>query len=228
LGAPIDSTGLAGVTMPSSVDDARRLARRSLLIAAMFGVAAVVVLSVASTLGDVHGHTLEEKLIAFLGAAVFLVLSVVAIRSCGTGLSLLVAHGSAASTSAAVKIVVGIAGYTVVLFGCLGLVAVPVQRLLVGGAVAGVVLGIAAQQTLGNVFAGILLLLARPFTLGETVRVRSGSLGGIFEGTVTAMNLVYVTIETDEGIINVPNAGLLAAGVGPAPVTSPRDVVPGA
>jgi small-conductance mechanosensitive channel len=202
---------------PTTTRDQLRSARRRLTLAAVCGVAAVAVLSVSSDLGDVHGHSLQQKLFAILGATAFLVLSVVGVRACAEGLASLVGIAGGVSSVGAVRIVVGITGYTIVVFACLGLLGVPVQRLLVGGAVAGVILGIAAQQTLGNVFAGIVLLLARPFTLGERVRVRAGALGGVFEGVVTAMNLVYVTIETDEGRVNVPNATLLAVGIGPAP-----------
>lgn len=196
---------------------ALRSSRHRLTIAAICGAGAVGVLSVSSDLGDVHAHSLREKLVAFIGAAVFLVLSVIAIRACGIGLATLVATAGGVASAGAVRIVVSITGYTIVVFACLGLLGVPVQKLLVGGAVAGVILGIAAQQTLGNVFAGIVLIMARPFTLGEFVRVRAGSLGGIFEGQVTSMSLVYVTILTDDGPVNVPNATLLGVGVGPAP-----------
>jgi small-conductance mechanosensitive channel len=92
---------------------------------------------------------------------------------------------------------------------------VPVDHLLVGGVLTGVVVGIAAQQVLGNVFAGAVLLLARPFGVGDHIRVRSGALGGQFDGVVTGMNLTYVTLRTDEGPLHVPNSGMLAAAVGP-------------
>lgn len=97
------------------------------------------------------------------------------------------------------------------------LFALPVEHLLVGGAVTGIILGIAAQQSLGNVFAGIVLLFARPYIPGERIRVRSGSLGGPLDGTVTSVGLLYTTLETDEGAVNIPNGGLLAAAVGPLP-----------
>lgn len=205
--------------------DALRHARHRLVVAAICGAGAIAVLAVSSDLGDVHALSLREKLVAFVGAGVFVVLAVIAIRACSDGLATIVATAGGVSSAGAVKIVVGLTGYTIVVFACLGLLGVPVQKLLVGGAVAGVVLGIAAQQTLSNVFAGIVLILARPFTLGERVRVRAGSLGGIFEGQVTAMSLVYVTITTDEGPVNVPNATLLAVGIGPAP-TAPDTITP--
>ena len=60
----------------------------------------------------------------------------------------------------------------------LSMLSIPIGRLLLGGAIAGVVLGVAAQQSLGNVFAGLVLLMARPFAVGNRIRIRSGALGG--------------------------------------------------
>ena len=106
-------------------------------------------------------------------------------------------------------------GYAIALIGMLSMLSIPVGHLLLGGAIAGVVIGIAAQQSLGNVFAGLVLLMARPFAVGNRIRVRSGALGGEFYGTVTAMSLTYVSVLTDEGTLKVPNSSLLAAAVGP-------------
>src|SRR5882672_2380136 len=50
--------------------------------------------------------------------------------------------------------------------------------LALGGAVTAVVLGLAAQQTLGNVFAGTVLLSARPFRVGDRIRLQGGGLAG--------------------------------------------------
>jgi len=75
--------------------------------------------------------------------------------------------------------------YAIVLAGGLAnviitleLFKVPVGNLLVGTAFTAVLLGIAAQQTLGNLFAGVMLMLARPFNVGDQVRMRGGTLGG--------------------------------------------------
>ncbi len=78
-------------------------------------------------------------------------------------------------------------GYAVAVVGMLSMLSIPVGHLLLGGAIAGVVIGIAAQQSLGNVFAGLVLLMARPFAVGNHIRVRSGALWGEFYGTVTSM-----------------------------------------
>ena len=49
---------------------------------------------------------------------------------------------------------------------------------LVGGAFATIIITIAGQQALSNIFAGLVLLLSRPFRVGDTIVLRSGALGG--------------------------------------------------
>ena len=68
------------------------------------------------------------------------------------------------------------------------------QTLAVGGAFTAVVLGLAAQQTLGNLIAGMVLLSARPFRVGERVRFQAGAVGGSVEGTVSSLGLLYTTL----------------------------------
>ena len=50
------------------------------------------------------------------------------------------------------------------------------QTVALGGALTAVVLGLAAQQTLGNLFAGTVLLSARPFRVGERVSLQGGGI----------------------------------------------------
>ncbi|MEA2207376.1 MAG: MscS family rane protein, partial [Blastocatellia bacterium] len=95
------------------------------------------------------------------------------------------------------------------------LLRVELGNLLVGGAVTGVIVGIAAQQTLGNVFAGLVLLFARPYVPGQRVKFRSGAMGGPFDGVIVTAGLMYTIIDTDEGLVSMPNSGLLAAAIGP-------------
>lgn len=116
-----------------------------------------------------------------------------------------------------------VARYTIVLLGSvtvllttLALLQVPIGQLVVGGALTTILIGIAAQQSLSNVFAGMVLLLSRPFTVGEPIRLRSGALGGIIEGTVTEIGITYMSMDTGDTVLHIPNAQVLAAGVGAA------------
>jgi small conductance mechanosensitive channel len=89
------------------------------------------------------------------------------------------------------------------------------RTLAVGGAVTAVVLGLAAQTTIGNLFAGMLLISVRPFRVGERVRLQAGSLAGVVEGTVTQLGLLYVTLTDGDDVILVPNNTVVSAAIVP-------------
>jgi small-conductance mechanosensitive channel len=121
--------------------------------------------------------------------------------------------------SAIVRYAVLIVGAFTTLLLTLVLFGVPVSQLVLGGALTTVFVSIAAQQALGNVFAGLVLMLARPFKVGDEIRLRAGSLGGggTLDGTVTDIGITYVRVDTSDGLISVPNSQALNAVVGPIP-----------
>jgi small conductance mechanosensitive channel len=88
-------------------------------------------------------------------------------------------------------------------------------ELALGGAFTAVIVGLAAQQTLGNLIAGTVLLSARPFRVGERVRLQGGPLAGKVEGTVSSLGLLYTTFATGEDAMMVPNSVVLNVAVLP-------------
>jgi small-conductance mechanosensitive channel len=117
-----------------------------------------------------------------------------------------------------------VVGYTLLLAGAfttlvitLDLFGVSVGQLVLGGALTSVFVGIAAQQALSNVFAGMVLLLARPFRVGDNIRLRAGALGGQMDGIVTDIGITYVRLNTGGSVMAVPNSQVLNAVVGPVP-----------
>jgi len=89
------------------------------------------------------------------------------------------------------------------------------QTVALGGAFTAVVFGLAAQQTLGNLIAGMVLLSARPFRVGERVRLQAGAVGGTIEGVVSSLGLLYTTLARGEDRIQIPNNVVLSAAVVP-------------
>jgi small-conductance mechanosensitive channel len=87
---------------------------------------------------------------------------------------------------------------------------IPVLRsmgtaLLAGASIASVVIGLAAQSTLGNLVAGISITIYRPFRLGDTIQVAAPT--GTEIGVVETLSLGYTTLRTPDGrLIVVPNA----------------------
>ncbi len=122
--------------------------------------------------------------------------------------------------AAVVRYAIVLAGSIIALIITLALLKVPVDQLLVGGAVTSIILGIAAQQSLSNVFSGVVLLLSHPFGVGDAVNFRSGAFSGQIEGIVTEIGISYVSVETAQGVIHLPNSQVLASAVGPPQVAA--------
>jgi small-conductance mechanosensitive channel len=120
-----------------------------------------------------------------------------------------------------VRLLLVLVGGLATLVLTLQLLNLPVGQLVLGGALTGVLVGIAAQQTLANLFAGIILLLSKPFVVGDDVHLWSGPLGGEFDGTVLEIGLTYVRLEASNGEFRLPNAQVLSAAVGPRESTAP-------
>jgi len=98
------------------------------------------------------------------------------------------------------------------------------ETLAVGGAITAVILGLAAQQTIGNLIAGTVLMSARPFRVGDRVRMHAGGVAGQVEGIVTSVGLLYVTLANGEDRILVPNNVVLSGAVVPLREPSGVDV----
>ncbi len=102
-----------------------------------------------------------------------------------------------------------------VLLGALRIAGLSPRDVALGGAFTAVVVGLAAQQTLGNLFAGTVLLSARPFRVGDRVRLQAGGLAGEVEGTVSSLGLLYTVFANGEDLILIPNSIVLSAAVIP-------------
>jgi small conductance mechanosensitive channel len=77
--------------------------------------------------------------------------------------------------------------------------------LLAGASVASVVIGLAAQSTLGNLVAGVSITIYKPFRLGDTLQIAAPT--GTDIGVVEFISLGYTTLRTPDGrLIIVPNS----------------------
>jgi small-conductance mechanosensitive channel len=194
-------------------------------IAAIVAIAGAGMAGYGALRGEGPGDELTgtEILLALGGALLILVAGIFAVRYLSRGVreALDVKLGPGKSTG--VGLVITIVGYIIVLLATLKALGVDLGALLVGGALTGVILGIAAQQSLGNFFAGIVLMIVRPFTPGEEVALKSAALGGEYSGFVTDVTLFYVHLSTERGPVQLPNAGVLAAAIGPGVKAPPEE-----
>jgi small conductance mechanosensitive channel len=126
------------------------------------------------------------------------------------------------ATAGTVGFLIRLTTIALALLVALRVAGIEARTLLVGGAFTAVILGLAAQQTLGNVIAGTVLLSARPFRVGDRVRLQGGPLAGQIEGTVSSLGLLYTTFATGDDLIMVPNSVVLNVAV--LPIREPEAV----
>ena len=96
--------------------------------------------------------------------------------------------------------VVQLSVYLVVALVTIGLFTDNVGGLLVGAGFLGIVVGMAARQTLGAVLAGFVLMFSRPFEVGDWVSI------GDHEGTVTEISIINTRLRSFDGeVVTLPN-----------------------
>lgn len=195
--------------------EARHILLRRGVVATAVALAGLVVSNHYGGLLGTAQHRRVDLALAISGAVVFLVFAITAVRATTNDVLHRVPKRLGDARTASLRLICLLAGYVLVILGAMSLLRVPVTHLLLGGVLTGVILGIAAQQVLANTFAGLMLLFARPFAVGDMVTIRSGALGGWVTGTVTGMTLTYVSMGTDSGEVLLPNNAVLAAAIGP-------------
>jgi small-conductance mechanosensitive channel len=167
-----------------------------------------------------------NQIIAYGSAALFAIFGSVATYGLAGKSRQLLEPRAGTSHSAVVRYAILLIGAFTTLVITLDLFAVPVAQLVVAGGLTSVFVGIAAQQALGNVFAGLVLLFARPFVVGESIRLQAGALGGTLDGTVTEIGITYVRLATDGSVMAIPNSQVLNAVIGPIPPAEEEDAAP--
>ncbi|QCX82702.1 Mechanosensitive ion channel (plasmid) [Streptomyces sp. YIM 121038] len=190
--------------------------RRAVISTSLARGGLIVSLNFGGLLGNPDSYqSMTSRVIAGISVGVFLVGTLIAVRGATDDLVKLLTGRLRDNRSAALRVICLLSGYALVILGTLSLVRVPWEKLLVGGALTGVILDIAAQPVLGNIFAGLVLLVAHPFTIGEKISVQSGPLGGRIEGEVTDMPLLFIELHSDYGKMLLPNNAVLGAAIGP-------------
>ena len=98
--------------------------------------------------------------------------------------------------------------YVLLLISIIGILGIPMSSVIAVLASAGVAVGLAMQGSLSNLAGGLMLMIFRPFNVGDYI-----SAGGA-EGVVQEISLFYTVIRTlDNKRITVPNGNLMNANV---------------
>lgn len=184
--------------------------------------------TVATLHGNIRTGNFDHKLVALVGIFIFLLFANMFLRTLTRFVFVLFTkHHLSVGRAGALKFFLQIVGYVMILLMTLDLVGISVAKLLLGSAVIGIILGVAAQQALANFFASIVIIFAHPFSIGEDIVLYSGTFGGKYYGRVVDIGLTHTRLKDEEGnIVHLPNATILASAAitkykpkatGPAP-----------
>jgi len=170
-----------------------------------------------------HGHVLKpahlepalETPVTIAAVIILMILGWAIARDIGRGLGPALFRRLDPATAGTVGFLIRLATVVIALLVALRVAGIEARTLALGGAFTAVIFGLAAQQTLGNLIAGTVLLSARPFRVGERVRLQGGPLAGQIEGTVSSLGLMYTTFATGDDSIMVPNSVVLNVAILP-------------
>ena len=98
-----------------------------------------------------------------------------------------------------------ISSVTLLIFGfvtALGTLGINVSALVAGLGLTGFALGFALKDTISNLLSGVLILLYKPFKIGNTIKIAG------YEGDVVSIDLRYTELNSGGNKILIPNSKL--------------------
>jgi small conductance mechanosensitive channel len=151
-----------------------------------------------TTLGvSLGGKIIAALLVLFIGLKITKFIVKLVIKS-------KVFHAIDVTAQTFLKSVLNIALKAIVFITAIGVLGVPLTSVVTVVASCGVAVGLALQGGLSNLAGGIIIIILKPFKVGDYI------IEGGVEGTVEAIGIFYTTLATpDNKRITVPN-GLLS------------------
>jgi small-conductance mechanosensitive channel len=215
----------AGLSQQIAPRTAKRARWEALLLVVVFAGIVILYEHRAELIGSGRHNEINsglETLIQVLTVIALLIVGWAIARDFGRGLAPTVLRRVEPATAGTMGFVVRLVTLLVALVIALSVVGVNPAAVVGVAGVTAIVLGLAAQQTLGNFFAGTVLISARPFRVGDRVRLQGGVLAGQIEGVVSSLGLLYTTFAVGDDSVMVPNSVVL--GVAVRPVREPDSV----
>jgi small conductance mechanosensitive channel len=209
----------------------RRLIAVTLSKLVLIGIVSVTLYYFAKLFLPLFGVVLDAEQLNLVKSLIIVVAGAVAINIVGNAI-IVYLRDRVKEKAYAVGNVVKVIGILAVLLFAISTSRLGAELALLGGAVTGLVLGLALQPVLGNLFAGIIILTTRFVEVGDTVRIVASQIpyqvaslpvykyfspdyvAPGYKGRVVEIGLVYTTLILDTGYeLRVPNMVLLSSGV---------------
>lgn len=130
---------------------------------------------------------------------VFFILAKVVKRTINSGAKRLRLNGNIASLLART------CSISLMIFGfvtALGTLGINVSAIVAGLGLTGFALGFALKDTISNLLSGVLILLYRPFEIGNRIKISD------YEGIVISIDLRYTELDSEGNKVLIPNSKL--------------------
>lgn len=109
-----------------------------------------------------------------------------------------------------IKFALDVVLYTLLVLTILSVLHVNLTSVLVGGAVGGVIIGLAVQTIAQNLLSGVLVTSSKTIKPGDAVSLISWIWGNPVIGEVTKVSLLFTEVKTITGnIFKIPNSAFL-------------------
>ncbi|MDT7874224.1 MAG: mechanosensitive ion channel family protein [Pyrobaculum sp.] len=209
----------------------RRLIAVTLFKLIFVGIVSVALYYFAKLFLPLFGIVLDAEQLNLVKSLIIVVAGSIAINIVGNAI-IMYLRDRVKERAYAVGNVVKVIGILAVLLFAISISRLGAELALLGGAVTGLVLGLALQPVLGNLFAGIIILTTRFVEVGDTVRIVASQIpyqvaslpvykyfspdyvAPGYKGRVVEIGLIYTTLILDTGYeLRVPNMVLLSSGV---------------
>jgi small conductance mechanosensitive channel len=192
----------------------RRAVKRARIQALVMVPLLVAILVVYDYRHELFGHDFDKP-VQIVTTIVLIVLGWQIARDVGRALGPTLFRRLDPGTAGTVGFLIRLVFVGIAIIVALRIAGLDPRTLAVGGAFTAVIVGLAAQQTLGNLIAGTVLLSARPFRVGERVRLQGGGIAGQIEGVVSSLGLLYTTFSQGDDQVMVPNSVVLNVAIVP-------------
>lgn len=116
--------------------------------------------------------------------------------------------GLDATAKTYIRTIIKAALYIILIVSIIAELGVQTTSIVTFIASCGVAIGLAMQGALSNIAGGIMLLIFRPFNVGDYI------IAGGEEGTVKKISIVYTILNTiDNKVVSIPNGSLMNANI---------------
>ena len=209
----------------------RRLVAVTLSKLVLIVIISVALYYIAKLFLPLFGVVLDAEQLNLVKSMIIVVAGAVAINIVGNAI-IVYLRDRVKEKAYAVGNVIKVIGILAVLLFAISTSRLGAELALLGGAVTGLVLGLALQPVLGNLFAGIIILTTRFVEVGDTVRIVASQIpyqviffpvykyfspdyvAPGYKGRVVEIGLIYTTLILDTGYeLRIPNIVLLSSGV---------------